>query len=97
MTIAERVGHESFEPADDLIHESPDLGQVASDREDLRAQPVGDRSLDALRQPLRSCRGDLREGFELRASSLEHLVEGGCIRALRDPFLRALDSAVVHL
>ena len=76
MTIAERVGLESFEPADDLIHESADLGQVAPDREDLLAQPVGNRSLDALRQPRRSCRGDLREGFELRASSLEHLGEG---------------------
>ena len=93
MTLALQVGLEPFEPANDLVHEPADLGQVPRDR--LRL--IADRVVDPARQRLleRGCgRG---QGIDLGPCLLHEGLERGGVSALLEPFLRPLDHTVVHV
>ena len=96
MTVGDRVALDVLEPPEDLVHQPPDLSQVATHRENLLAEPVLDRILDPLGEPIRRGGGDPSKRFELCARPLEHAVERGSVGPLLDPLFGAVDGALVH-
>jgi len=100
MPLGQQVAFDSLEPPDDLVHQAPDLGEVAADRRDLRPQSV----LKGVAEPRREARFELRrsdgERLDLFACTFEGGVDGGGLNPPRgravDPFLRALDRFCVH-
>ena len=96
MTVGDRVALDVLEPPEDLVHQPADLSQVATHRENLLAEPVLDRILDPLGEPIRRGGGDPSKRFELCARPLEHAVERGSVGPLLDPLFGAVDGALVH-
>jgi S-adenosylmethionine:tRNA ribosyltransferase-isomerase len=92
VAIGERIRLERFHPPDHLIHQSADLREVASDRDDLLAQSF----LDAIREAVRRLARRLGERFELRARAFEDSAQRLGLRPLLDALLRAIDGALVH-
>src|SRR5919204_3807421 len=97
MSLRECVALEPLEPADDLIHQSAVLGEVARHWLRLFVDSVLDRPLDLLGKAGSGGRGDPDQRLELGARVIEYLVERGSLGSLFDPLLRALDGALVHL
>ena len=100
MPLGEQVALDALEPPDDLIHQAPDLGEVATDRCNLRTKAV----LECVAEPVRQAGLELRRGggerFDLLACAFECRVDGGRLdpsgcRAV-DPLLCALDCFWVH-
>ena len=82
-----------LEAPDDLVHEPTDLGEVASDRLGLVAYRFADpRRQCVFERGRRSC-----ERVDLLARPSEKAVQSGSLGPLLDPFLRALDDAVIHV
>jgi S-adenosylmethionine:tRNA ribosyltransferase-isomerase len=82
-----------LEAPDDLVHEPPDLGEVAADR--LRLVP--NRFADAGGQRFFERRRCRCERVHLLSGPCEEAVQGSTLCPLLDPLLRALDDAVVHV
>jgi S-adenosylmethionine:tRNA ribosyltransferase-isomerase len=101
VPLGEQVTFDPFEPADQLVHEAADLGEVAADGAHLLAQPVLERVADAARQRRLELGGGGGERLDLLACPLERRVElrrldpAGC--GLVDARLCALDRLGVHL
>ena len=100
MALGEEIALDTLEPADHLIHEPTDLGEVAADRRDLRAEAV----LQCVAETAREARFELRcrrcEGFHLLARTLERGVDRGGLDPPRgcliDARLGALDCVGIH-
>jgi S-adenosylmethionine:tRNA ribosyltransferase-isomerase len=92
VPVGERVGLEVLQPPDHLVHQAPDLSEVAADRDDLLLEPL----LHAVGKRLRGFLRRRRQGLDLRAGSLEHAVDRLGLGPLLDPLLRAVDRALVH-
>ena len=79
-----------LEPAERLIHEAADLGEVAADRRHLAGEPLAHRGAHLLGQRLLEPRGRPRERFDLDPRALERRVETG---RLDSPGARLADAA----
>ena len=75
VPLGEQVALDPLEPADQLVHQAADLGEVAADRADLRAQPVLQRVADAARQRRLELGRGGGERLDLLARPLERRVE----------------------
>ena len=100
MPLGEQVALDPLEPAEQLVHQAADLGEVAADGEHLRAEPVLDGVADPARERRLELGGRRRESLDLLAGPLERRVElcgldptGG---GLVDPFLCPLDRLGIH-
>jgi S-adenosylmethionine:tRNA ribosyltransferase-isomerase len=93
VAIDEEVAFQSFEAADDLIHQAAHLGKVSRHR--LRL--LTERLADPRRQRLLERRRGRRERLDLLTRPREQGVERRRIRPLLDPFPSALDRTVVHV
>ena len=85
VALGEQVPFESLEPADRLVQQAADLGEVARDREHLGAQPVLDGGADLLRQRSLELGRRLRERLDLRSRTLERRLELRPARPGRTP------------
>src|SRR5262249_37502931 len=92
MPVGERVRLERLHPADDLVHQAADLGEVPPHRDDLLAEPF----LNAFREALGGFPRGLGERLELRTGALEDAVERLGLGPALGPLLRAVDRALVH-
>jgi len=92
VSVGDRIRLDVLEPADHLVHEAADLGEVPADRDDLLAQAL----LNAIRQRLGGVLRGSGERLKLGARPLEHAVQGFRLGALLDPLLGAVDCALVH-
>ncbi len=100
VTLREEVALDSLEPADRLIQQTADLGDVACDREDLGAQSVSHRDPDVRGNRRLELRGSCGERLDLVARALERGFDCAgsrttCCR-VRDPLLRSLQRKGVH-
>jgi S-adenosylmethionine:tRNA ribosyltransferase-isomerase len=93
VPFAEQVGLQVLEAPDCLVHQPADFGEVAPDR--LRL--VADRVPDLRGQRLFECRRGGCQSVDLVARLREQGLQSGSVRALPDPFLRALHRSVVHV
>src|SRR6185312_6448100 len=93
IAVGQQIAVDPFELPDDAVHEPANLGEVA--RHGLRL--VADRVADAARKRLfeNECGGG--ERLHLFAGPGEERIERCALGALPDPFLCALDDAVVHV
>ena len=100
VPLGEQVAFDPLEPADQLVHEAADLGEVAADRHHLRAEAVLHRVADAGRQRRLELGGRRRERLDLVARPLERRVERGRLdpsgSGLVDAGLRPLDRVGIH-
>src|SRR5882724_12056854 len=100
MPLCEEVAFDPLEPADQLVHEAADLGEVAPDGADLLAQPVLERVADAARQRRLELGRGCGERLDLLAGPLERRVDLGRLHpagsGLVDASLRPLDRLGVH-
>ena len=100
VPLREEVAFDSFEAADHLVHEAADLGEVAADGLDLRAQPVLQRVADAGRERRLELGGRRGERLDLLARPLERRIERGRLDTsgcgLVDPSLGPLDRVGIH-
>ncbi len=100
MPLGEDVALEPLEPADRLVQQAADLGEVARDREHLGAQAVVDGGADLLRQRSLELRRRLGERLDLGPRALQRRLElGRCDPArgrFRDPGLGPLECLFVH-
>ena len=83
VPLGEQVALDALEPAEQLVHQAAHLGEVARDRQDLRAEAVLDRVADACRQRRLELGRRRGERLDLVARALEGGVD-----------LRGLDAAV---
>ena len=99
VPLGEEVALDPLEPADQLVHEAADLGEVACDRQHLLAEPVLHRVADACGEVRLEVGGGGGERLDLLACALERRVDRGGVRAARcrrfQPLSGAIDS-VVH-
>jgi S-adenosylmethionine:tRNA ribosyltransferase-isomerase len=93
VALAEQIGLESFDPADDLVHQPTHLGEVA--RDGLRL--VADRVVDPGRERLLEGGRRRRQRIDLRSGLLRESLARSSVGALLDPSLSALDGPVVHV
>lgn len=100
VTLGEEIPFDAFETADHLVHEAPNLGEVPTDRGDLRAQAVLKRIADAAGEARLELRRGRGEGFHLLAGTLERRADRGRLDpsggGLVDARLGALDCVGVH-
>ena len=92
VSLAEQIALDRREPPHQLVRQSPHLGELTADGLGLAAHGV----LDPRRQRLLECGGGRGERLDLLAGADEEGIECGAVRSLLDPFLCALDRAVVH-
>jgi S-adenosylmethionine:tRNA ribosyltransferase-isomerase len=92
VPVGEQVAVDSFEAADDLVHQPADLGEIPADG--LRL--VADRLADACGQGLLERRGRSGERFDLLSGPRQQSIERRPVGSLLDSFLCALDRALVH-
>src|SRR5215471_20944376 len=96
MPLGEDVSLDPLEPADDLVRQAANLGEVTGARPEVLAEPVLDRLGQACLEPGRR-RG---EGFDCMPRPFERCVERGRVRAaggrILDPLLRAGYGLQVH-
>jgi S-adenosylmethionine:tRNA ribosyltransferase-isomerase len=93
IAVGQQFAVDPFELPDDTVHEPANLGEVA--RHGLCL--VADRIADAARQRLFENERRGGERLYLLAGPGEERIERRALRALPDPFLCALDDAVVHV
>ena len=100
VALGEKVALEPLQPADRLVQESADLGDVSCDGKHLDPQAVADGGPDVLgdrRLELGRSRG---ERLDLGPRALERRVQHCRLRTsgrrVRDPLLRALEGLGVH-
>ena len=100
MPFGEQVALDPLEPADHLVHQAADLGEVAADRHHLCAEAVLHRVADRRRQGRLELGGRRRERLDLVARPLERRVERGRLdpsgSGLVDAGLRPLDRVGIH-
>ena len=100
VPLREEVALDAFEPADDLVHQAADLGEVPADGADLLAQAVLQRFADPAREGRLELGGRGGERLDLLARPLERRVDlrrlDPSARRLVDPLLRALDRVRIH-
>ena len=100
MPLGEDVPLEPLEPANRLVQQAADLGEVAGDRQHLGAQAVVNRCADLLRQRSLDLRCRLGERLDLRPRALQSRLDlGRCDPArgcFRDPGLGPLECLLVH-
>jgi S-adenosylmethionine:tRNA ribosyltransferase-isomerase len=100
VTFRKQVALETLEPADRLVEQSADLGNVARDREHLGAQAVSHGVPDVRRdRRFELCRGR-RQCLDLVARALQRGLDGRglgptCGRVC-DPLLRSFQGESVH-
>ena len=100
MPLGEEVSLDTLEPADELVHQAPDLREVAPDGQHLCAEAVLHGVAHAQGKRRLELGGRRGECLDLLARSLERRVErrrldaAGC--GLIDPLLCALDRVGVH-
>ena len=100
MPLGQEVALDSLEPADHLVGQAANLGEVAPDRLDLLAQAVLKGAVDLGRQRRLELRRGQGELLDLRPRPLERGVHrgrvgtafGGCF----EPLARPLDRVVGH-
>ncbi len=100
VPLGKQIAFEPLEPADRLIQEAANLGDVSRNREHLLTQAVTDRRADPLRQRALQLCGRSGQSLDLVARARErglelrrrHPAGGGS----RDPSLRAVQSLIVH-
>ena len=96
VPLGEDVSLDPLKPADDLVGQATDLGEVTGARPEVLAEPVLDRLWQACLEASRR-RG---EGLDGVPCALQRRVERGRIRAtgggVLDPLLRAGDRVHVH-
>ena len=93
VAVGQQIAVDPFELPDDAVHEPANLGEVA--RHGLCL--VADRIADAARKRLFENESGGGERLHLLAGPGEERIERCALRALPDPFLCALDDAVVHV
>ncbi|MGZ4308661.1 MAG: hypothetical protein ACXVRG_04825 [Gaiellaceae bacterium] len=100
MPLGQEVALDPLEPADHLVGQAADLGEVPSDRLDLLAQAVLESAVDLRRERRLELRGGEAELLDLGPRPLERGVDGGRVSAafggLLEPFPRPLDRVVGH-
>ena len=100
VALGEQVALEPLEPADRLVQQAADLGDVPRDREHLGPQAVVHGGADLLRQHALELGRGLGQSLDLGARALERGFElGGRDAAGRrcgDPLFRPLECALVH-
>jgi S-adenosylmethionine:tRNA ribosyltransferase-isomerase len=100
VALREEVALETLEPADRLVQEAADLGDVPRDREDLDAQPVAHRRADVLGKRRLEPRGGRRELLQLEPRALECGLDrrglGAARSRVRDPLLRTFERQGIH-
>ena len=100
MPLGEDVPLEPLEPANRLVQQAADLGEVAGDRQHLGAQAVVHRGADLLRQRSLELRCRLGERLDLRPRALQSRLDlGRCDPPrgrFRDPGLGPLECLFVH-
>jgi S-adenosylmethionine:tRNA ribosyltransferase-isomerase len=93
VAVRRQIAVDPFELPNDAVHEPANLGEVARHRLCL----VADRIADAARKRLFENESGGGERLDLLAGPGEERIERGAFGALPDPFLCALDDAVVHV
>ena len=100
MALGEEIPLDPLEPADQLVHQAPDLGEVPSDGEHLRAKAVLHRVADSHGERRLQLGGRGGERLDLLAGALERRIERRRLhppgRGLVDPVLRAPDRLGIH-
>ena len=100
MPLGEDVPLEPLEPANRLVQEAADLGEIAGDRQHLGAQAVVNRCADLLRQRPLELRRRLGERLDLRPRALQSRLDLGRCRpargCCRDPGFGPLECLFVH-
>ena len=80
MPLGEDVPFEPLEPANRLVQQAADLGEVAGDRQHLGAQAVVNRGADLLRQRSLELRCRLGERLDLCPRALQSRLDLGRCR-----------------
>ena len=100
MPLGEDVSLEPLEPANRLVEEAADLGEVARDRQHFGTEPVVHGGADLLRERSLELRRRLGERLDLRASALQRRLDFGrrdpSVGRFRDPSLGPLECFFVH-
>ena len=100
VALGEQVALEPLEPADRLVQQAANLGDVTRDRKHLGPEAVVHGGADLLRQHAFELGRGLGERLDLRAGALERGLELGrrdaAGRRCRDPRLRPLECTLVH-
>ena len=86
MPLGEDVALEPLEPADRLVQQPADLGELRRDGQRLGAQAVVNRGADLLRQRALELAGGCGEGLDLGPRALERRVDLGRRRPARGGF-----------
>ena len=100
MPLRQHVALEPFEPANRLVQEPADLGDMACDGEDLRAQAVPDGVSDVRGDGRLELRCGRRQCLDLTPRALESGLDLARLRAgargLRDALLGPLECLRIH-
>ncbi len=100
VPLRQELSLQALEPADRLVEEAPDLGDVTTDGEHLGPQPLPDGRADLRRNRRLELCGGGRERLDLVARALERGLEvrlcGPARGGVRDAPLGALECKGVH-
>ncbi len=100
MALGRDLALEPLEPANRLVQEAADFGDVARDREDLGAEPVANSGRDLRRDRRLQVGRGAGERLHLGARPLEHGFEnprvGAALGSFGDPLLRPFQRELVH-
>jgi S-adenosylmethionine:tRNA ribosyltransferase-isomerase len=100
VAFGEQVALEPLEPADRLVEEATNLGDMARHGQDLDAQAVADGGADVLGDRRLELRGGGCKRLDLASRALERRLDRSWLRTsggrICDPLLRALQGKDVH-